>query len=188
MLKANDAEGYGISLALWENGVLIGGSLLVSYAIYFATLSGGSGASAVQMLATLLENAPSLFYAPSSALPLIGYAVLERVSSLLIHFSWGYLCVLAAAYRKRTLVLVALPMGLVDFFAPFAASLGTAAFEGLIFAIALASVAVAVTMTRREPEGRSLPSATPVPEEGGANLGSLFYTNVRRALSFESTS
>jgi len=41
MLRANDAEGYGVSLALWENGLLIGGSLLVNYAIYYATLSPG---------------------------------------------------------------------------------------------------------------------------------------------------
>jgi hypothetical protein len=184
MLKANDAEGYGISLALWENGVLIGGSLLVDYAIYYATLSSRSGATAVQMFATLLQSAPALFDPPSSALPLIGYAIMERVSSLLIHFSWGYLCVLAAVFNKRTFLLVALPMGLVDFFTPFAGSLGTGAFEGLIFAIALACVAVALTMGRRgSKEARALP-ASPVPVEGGANLGSLFYTNFRRALNF----
>ena len=184
MLKANDAEGYGISLALWENGVLIGGSLLISYAIYYATLSAGSGAAAEQMYATLIQSAPSLFDAPSSALPLIGYAILERVSSLLIHFSWGYLCVLAAVFKKRAFLLAALPMGLVDFFDPFAGSLGTGAFEGLIFAIALVCVAVALTMTRGESgETRAL-APSPVPEEGSANVGSLFYTNFRRALNF----
>jgi hypothetical protein len=183
MLKANDAEGYGISLALWENGVLIGGTLLIDYAIYYATLSSRSGAAAVHMLATLLQSAPSLFDPPSSALPLIGYAILERVSSLLVHFSWGYLCVLAAVLEKRTFLLVALPMGLVDFFAPFAGSLGTGAFEGLIFAIALVCVAVALTMGRRANGTRAL-RASPLPVEGSANLQSLFYTNFRRALNF----
>ena len=157
MLKANDAEGYGISLALWENGVLIGGSLLVNYAIYYATLSSHSGAAAVRMSATLLRSSPSLFDPPSSALPLIGYAILERVSSLLVHFSWGYLCVLAAVSKKRTFLLVALPMGLVDFFAPFAGSFGVGAFEGLVFAIALVCVAGTLTMARRELGGRRHP-------------------------------
>jgi len=184
MLKANDAEGYGISLALWENGVLIGGSLLVDYAIYYATLSSRSGAAAVQMFATLLVSAPSLFDPPSSALPLIGYAILERVSSLLIHFSWGYLCVLAAVFKKRIFLLVALPMGLVDFFAPFAGSLGAGAFEGLILAIALACVTGTLSLARGKPVGQGKDFPRPPKEAGGANMGALFYTNFRRALSF----
>src|SRR5271155_2370553 len=85
--RANDAEGYGISLALWENGVLIGGTALLSYAVYYATLA-GSGTAAGQTFATLMASSPSLFDAPSEALPLIGFAILERVSSLLIHFSF----------------------------------------------------------------------------------------------------
>jgi len=184
MLKANDAEGYGISLALWENGVLIGGSLLVSYAVYYATLAAGTGAAADQMLATLLQSAPSLFNPPSSALPLIGYAVLERVSSLLFHFSWGYLCVMAAVFKKRAFLLLALPMGLVDFFAPFAASLGTGAFEALIFAIALVCVAGSLALTRGQYRGQSKSFASPPAQAGSANVGALFYTNFRRALSF----
>jgi len=184
MLRANDAEGYGVSLALWENGLLIGGSLLVNYAIYYATLSPGSGAAAEQMFTTLLLAAPSLFNSPSSAIPLIGYAILERVSSLLIHFSWGYLCVLAAVFRKRVFLLVALPMGMVDFFAPFEGSLGTAAFEALIFSIALVCVAGTLTLTRGEHGRESTHFASPPAEAGTTSLGSLFYTNFRRALNF----
>ena len=146
MMRANDAEGYGISLALWENGILMGALLLVDYAVYYATLA-GSGTAAVQTFATLIASSPSLFYAPSGALPLVGFAILERVSSLLVHFSFGYLCVLAAVFKKRTLLLVALPMGMVDFLVPFAGSIGTGAFEGLVFAFALACVAAALTAT-----------------------------------------
>jgi uncharacterized membrane protein YhfC len=175
MLKANDAEGYGISLALWENGVLIGGSLLINYAIYYTTLSSSSGAAAVQMFATLLQSAPSLFDPPSSALPLVGFAVLERVSSLLIHFSWGYLCVLAAVFKKRIFLLVALPMGLVDFFAPFAGSLGVGAFEGLIFAIALVCVGGTLTLARGELAGRGKDFSSPQAEAGRERGGALLH-------------
>src|SRR5262245_50860664 len=101
MMRANDAEGFGISLALWENGVLLGGILLLNYAIYYAALAAGSGAVADRVYAALLQAAPSLFYPPSRALPLIAFSILERVSSLLVHFSWGYLCVLSAAFKRR---------------------------------------------------------------------------------------
>jgi hypothetical protein len=184
MLKANDAEGFGISLALWENGVLLGGSLLLNYAIYYATLAAGSGAAAEQMFAALLQAAPSLFDAPSKALPLIGYAILERVSSLLVHFSWGYLCVLAAVFKRRVFLLSALPMGLVDFFVPFAGALGTSAFEVLFFGIALACVAGALTLTRGEFRRQSENFASEPADAGSANVRALFMTNFRRALSF----
>lgn len=146
-LTSSDAEGYGISLALWENGVLVGGAALLDYAIYYVTLS-GSGTAAQSMLTTLIGAAPSLFYPPSVALPLVGYSILERVSSLLVHFSWGYLCVLAVALRKRVFFLAALPMGLVDFLVPFEGALGLATLEGMLFAIGLASLAVAMALTR----------------------------------------
>jgi hypothetical protein len=185
MMRANDAEGYGISLALWENGVLLGGLLLVSYAIYYATLSAGSGAAAQQMLAALLESAPALFDPPSSALPLVGYAILERVSSLMVHFSWGYLCVLAAVLRKRTFLILALPMGLVDFFAAFEGPLGTAAFEALIFVIAVMCVAVALASTKGKKTTLQVKDlARPTAEPGTPNLGSLFLTNFKRSLNF----
>jgi hypothetical protein len=184
MLRANDAEGYGISLALWENGVLIGGSLLVNYAVYYATLAPGSGAAAEQMFAALVVSSPALFDAPSRALPLIGFAILERVSSLLIHFAFGYLCVLAAVFRKRAFLLLALPMGLADFLAPFYASINTAAFEGLVFAFGLACAAGALTLTRGGYRVESTNFKGHPPEEVATNLGSLVSTNFRRALNF----
>jgi hypothetical protein len=182
-LRANDAEGYGISLALWENGVLVGGLALIEYVAYYLILS-GSGPAAQQTFATLSQDAPSLFYSASSALSLVGYSILERVSSLLLHFSWGYLCVLAAVYNKRVFLLAALPMGLVDALVPFANSMGTGAFEGVVFAIGLASVAVALGLTRGEYRRASTSFGSPPPEEGSAHLGALVSTNFRRALSF----
>ena len=167
MLKANDAEGYGISLALWENGVLIGGSLLVSYAVYYATLSAGSGTAAEQMFATLIQSAPSLFDAA------IERAAADRLRDtreglvphdpLLMGIPLRAGRGLQEAERSCS---VALPMGLVDFLVPFAGSLGTGAFEGLIFAIALLCVAGTLALTRGDYRGQSTSFASP-PAGGG---------------------
>ena len=146
-LRRDDAGAFGIGLAMWENGVLIGALTLINYVAYYALLSSG-GTLAAQLYGTLSKDAPALFNPPAAALPLVGYAVLERVSSLLIHFSWGYLVVLAAALKKKPLFFAALPMGLVDFLPPFAGSMGLAAFEALVFAIGVASLAVALRLGR----------------------------------------
>lgn len=180
---ANDAEGYGVSLALWENGVLIGGLSLVQYVAYYSVLS-GSGPSAEQLYATLAQAAPSLFYPSSSAAPLVGYSVLERVSSLFLHFSWGYLVVLSAVYNKRSLLAAALPMGLVDSLVPFEGSLGLGLFEGLVFVIALGTVGVALRMTRDQYRSASVDFRAPPPAPGTAHLRPLVVTNFKRALSF----
>lgn len=182
-IGANDAEGYGISLSLWENGVLLGAPLLLNYAFYYVTLSSGSeGAS--QLFAALNQAAPTLFDPPSTALPLIGYATLERFSSLLLHFSWGYLCVLAAALKRRRLLLLAMPMGLADFFVPLAGAMGTAAFEGLLLAVGLASLVVALGSTRGIRQAARPDLSSPPAPLGSANIRSIFYTNIRRAFNF----
>jgi hypothetical protein len=190
MLRANDAEGYGIGLALWENGVLVAIPLLLDYAIYYGTLSAAASSAAAQgeaqlLFTTLQQNAPSLFDPPAMALPLIGYAILERVSSLLFHFSWGYLCVLAVAFRRRVFLLAALPMGLVDFAVPFTGELGLATYEGLIFVLSLVALTVALVITRGAyRSGTTNLSQSAPPEQGSASLRPLFYTNFRRALNF----
>lgn len=151
-IRAGDAAAYGVGLAFWENGVLVGAVLLLDYVVYTLLLSGG-GAGAQQLFAILERESPSLFYAPSAALPLVGYAVLERVSSLLVHFSWGLLCALAVVFRRRLFLCLALPMGLVDLLAPFSARLGVPAFEALLFGLSLLSLWVALVSTsevRRE--------------------------------------
>lgn len=181
MMKGNDAEGYGIGLALWENAVLVGGAALLDYAIYYATLS-GSGTAAQQMYAALVKAGPSLFYPPSSALPLIGYAILERISSLLVHFAWGYLCVLAVAFRRPIFLVAALPMGLVDFFVPFEGSVGVGAFEALIFVLSLACIGVALALTRGLYRAESMRFASP-PQSQGARTSGRSSTRTSRGRS-----
>jgi hypothetical protein len=185
MLKANDAEGYGIGLALWENGVLLGIPLLLDYAVYYGTLSAGAPNGAAQQLFTTLQlNAPSLFDPPATALPLVGYSILERVSSLLFHFSWGYLCVLAVAFRKRTFLLAALPMGLVDFTVPFSGMVALGTYEGLLFVLGLLALGGTIALTRGVYRSQGAAAESAPPEQGTTNLRSLFYTNFRRALNF----
>lgn len=166
----NDAEGYGISLGLWENGVLIAGLSLIDYLAYYYVLS-GSGTLAQHLFSILNTDAPSLFYPAAKALPLVGYGILERVSSALLHFSWGYLCVLAAAFKKKRFLAVALPMGLVDFFVPFESDFGLGVFEAFVFVIALASVAIALGISRGEHRQASV-DFKPHPEEVNPTGGS----------------
>jgi hypothetical protein len=47
-LRVVDGEGYGISLAFWENGILLGALSLVSLVADYAILSTGSGSSIAQ--------------------------------------------------------------------------------------------------------------------------------------------
>jgi hypothetical protein len=82
-------------------------------------------------------------------LPLVGLGILERTSSLLVHFSWGYLCIVAAYFHKKKYFLLALPMGLIDFFVPFAQAMTLPVFEALILAFAVASLGVAIISTRK---------------------------------------
>jgi uncharacterized membrane protein YhfC len=94
-----------------------------------------------------MANAPQLFASNQEALGLVALGVIERTSSLIIHFAWGYLCFMAAYHRKPLLFLIALPMGLIDFFVPFATS-SIILFEVLFMALALASVLIAWFITK----------------------------------------
>jgi len=141
-LGTKDAEGYGAGLAFWENAVLLGVLPLINYVAYYAILSTNS--SLAQTVYNLLsQNSPGLFDPVSQALTSVALGTLERVSSILLHFAWGYLCLMAVVYGKRRLFLIALPMGLVDFLVPFASTMGIAVFEGIVFAIGVVSVLVA---------------------------------------------
>jgi hypothetical protein len=146
-LQAKDAEGYGLSLALWENAGLLGVLGLVSLVTVYMTLSSGSP-SAQEFYASLVGNRPDLFYSPTQALPLIAWGVLERVTSLLFHFSWGYLCLLAACFHRRNYLLLALPMGLVDFFVPFVGSLTLPVFESFLFVLGLGCLGLTLLVGR----------------------------------------
>jgi hypothetical protein len=96
----------------------------------------------------ILAVEPQLFWPPGQALPWVGLGILERVSSMLIHFSWGYLALTAACFRRRSLLLIALPMGLVDSLVPFAGALSAPIFEGIVFASACACLILALESTR----------------------------------------
>jgi len=146
-LGTKDAEGYGSGLAFWENAVLLGALSLVNLVAYYAILS--TNLPVAQTVSDLLnKNQPGLFDPPVQALESVALGTMERTSSILIHFAWGYLCVMAAVRKRRRLFLVALPMGFVDFLVPFASSIGLVGFETLVFVIGVAAVLVAWTSTR----------------------------------------
>ncbi len=152
-----DAEGYGAGLAFWENAVLLGALSLINLVTYYAVLSTNS--SLAQNLYNLLSSSsPDLFDPVTQALGLVALGTVERFSSVLLHLAWGYLCVMAAVYNRRSLFLIALPMGLVDFLVPFSATIGLVPFEAMLLAIAVAAVSVAWYATRRLGQG---PNATP---------------------------
>jgi hypothetical protein len=146
-LDHRDAEGYGLGLAFWENAGYLGAlGLLTLLSIYLALASGGS--TAEEFYSSLIKARPELFYPARQVLPLIGYGLMERMTSLLFHFSWGYLCVLAACTRNRRYFLLALPMGLVDFFVPFATSLGILLFESFVFVLGLGGLGLTWFVTK----------------------------------------
>ncbi len=171
-MKSGDGVGYGLSLAMWENGVLISIPLLLDYVLYYATVPGSP-----QLYHALLSDAPSLFLPMTSALPLIGFAVIERVSSLLLHLSWGYLAVLAVFTGRKRYLGYAMAMGFVDFLVPFEPSIGTAAFEGLVFAVAAISVAVTFLAIHR-------PHVAEGSGGRGFNLKQLSYETLVRAVRY----
>jgi len=141
-LGAKDAEGYGAGLAFWENAVLLGALPLINYVSYYVILS--MNTPLAQTVYNLLsQNAPGLFESASRALASVALGTLERFSSILLHFAWGYLCVMAAVYSRRRLLFAALPMGLVDFLVPFASVIGDIVFEGIVFTIGVVAVLVA---------------------------------------------
>jgi len=146
-LNTKDAEGYGLGLAFWENAGYLGVLGLFTLVSIYLTLAMSSPISQ-QVYSSLISTRPDLFYPPSQALPLVGYGLLERVTSLLFHVSWGYLCLIAASMHKRMYFLLALPMGLVDFFVPFVGILGVLAFESLLFVLGLGSLALTLLVTR----------------------------------------
>ncbi|MCL2691572.1 MAG: YhfC family intramembrane metalloprotease [Candidatus Bathyarchaeota archaeon] len=184
-IRADDAEGYGLGLAFWENGVLIGGSALLNGIVWYVTLAGG-GLAAEQLFEYLSTASPILFDSSSVILPQIGLAVIERVGSLFVHFSWGLLCVFAVVFKKKRFLWLALPMGLVDFLVPYAGVIGALNFEIIFFSTSLLCLLVTIWFTRAERKNVALTSSLPVIEEGVNRLKSLVRTNFKRAISFGS--
>ena len=146
-LGSEDAGAYGLGLAFWENAGYLGVLGIFSLLSIYLTLSSGS-ISSLELYSNLITSRPSLFYPPSQALPLIGFSILERVSSLLFHFCWGYLCLFSAFARNRKYSLIALPMGLIDFLIPFAGYFGISIFELLVYALGLGALGVTMHVTK----------------------------------------
>ncbi len=132
-MKIEAAPAYGMGLAFWENGVLLG-----VFALPVLVWAITSGKTALQ------------YGSPSVVLWLVALGTLERVSSILIHFSWGILTVVAAVSGKMKYLYVALPMGFVDALVPFAPSLGLATFELIVFTISLASLLATYVLTKND--------------------------------------
>lgn len=198
-LEAKSAGGYGLGLGLWENGVYLGIFSLINLISYYAILSSGPTSLSQSLYDTLQSTNRGLFLPPAQALPSVGFGILERFSSLLAHFAWGYLVVLAAVFRRRRFLAIALPMGLVDFMVPFARYLGVPLFEAIDLALSVFFVVVAVVATRgeREKQQRELVvAASPArsvlgngPSSSSSSTGytkkdSLAYMTFRRSMSY----
>jgi hypothetical protein len=145
LIGAADAEGYGVSLAFWENAVLLGALSLVNLAATYILIADGLIPQSVYQ--TVVNSDPGLFLSPRQLAGPIALATLERVSSFLVHLAWGYLCVLGAALRKPVYFAIALPMGLIDALVPLAQEIATWEFEAMIFVFSLASFAIAWRVT-----------------------------------------
>jgi uncharacterized membrane protein YhfC len=148
MMKKNDGVAYGLGLAFWENAAFIGATSFLSLIIYTITIAQG-GAAADSLYFILSKSQPELFLPPLEALQTIPWSVLERVSSLMAHLSWGYLCSKSALTHTRSYLLLALPMGLVDFLVPFARILTVPLFEIVVFMLATFCILVTVYATRK---------------------------------------
>jgi uncharacterized membrane protein YhfC len=149
-LDRRDAEAYGSGLGFWENVAFLSALSLVNLVAYYFILS-GTGSLATTVYNQLNANAPSLFSSNIDALGMVGIGVLERISSLLVHIAWGYLCVMAVIYHKKILFAIALPMGLIDFLVPFA-SANVLLFEAVVFALSVVCVIVAWYATKNLPK------------------------------------
>lgn len=147
-ISAKDSEAYGLSLSFWENGVLLGILPLINLITIYAILSANTSL-AVTIYDQLFASQPALFNQSPSILPLIGWGTLERVSSLLFHFAWGYLCMMSAVFHKKQLLIFALPMGLIDALVPFAGVMGLEIFELLILGLGILAVIVAFYVTKK---------------------------------------
>ncbi len=88
-LSEKDAGSYGISLAFWENGIYLGLFSLVSIGSIYVILAVGPVSTAQQVYNALRTGQPSLFDPPATALLQVGFGILERISSILVHCAWG---------------------------------------------------------------------------------------------------
>lgn len=159
-----EAVPYGLSLAFWENGVLLGVLSLFNLGVVYLMLASNSTAASA-LYSQLQAAQPLLFQGLAQALPTVALGTLERLSSMLAHLAWGVLVILSASTRKRVYLVVALPMGLLDALVPFASG-RLALFEGTLFALSLLFIAVAWLAISRESRSAPAPQAVSTASHG----------------------
>ena len=147
-LRQENAGAYGISLAFMENAILVGGLALVNLTANYLIIAIGSPSLAEFVSRQLMAASPALFYGTSSALPIVGYSVIERISSLLVHYSWGFLVVTSVSTGKYRYLAAAMPFGFVDSIVPYSSSLGIPMTELILFLLALMALLIAVISGR----------------------------------------
>ena len=150
-LEKKDAVPFGLGLAFWENGVLLGIYMLLQLLLIYISLLGNSSAAATTYF-HIATSHPSYFYSPAKLLPGILYGALERISSLLAHTAWGVLVVFAALTKRKIFLALAFPMGLVDALVPFASITSIAVFEAGFFLLSAGFILVALIATRASNE------------------------------------
>lgn len=157
-VRQNNAEAYGISLAFMENAIMIGGLGLLNLLVNYFILAAGPSSLSDYVRNELLSSSAALFYGTSSALPIIGFSVLERISSLILHYSWGFLVVTSVSTRQSKYLVLAIPFGFVDSLVPYASVMGVPVFEVTIFIIALISLTIALAARKLVRESPATPS------------------------------
>ena len=143
LISEKDADAYGGSLAFWENAVLLGALSLFSLLVDYVLIASGSALGSL-VYKELQSSNPGLFYPPLSVLPDVLLGALERLSSILAHYSWGFLTLSAAVLKKKKLLYIALPMGMIDAIVPFEPLMGIDIFEGIVFAFSLFFLFIAI--------------------------------------------
>ena len=143
LISERDADAYGGSLAFWENAVLLGALPLFSLLVDYFLIASGSALGSL-VYGELKASDPGLFYSPLSVLPDVLLGALERLSSILAHYSWGFLTLSAVVLKKKKLLYIAIPMGLIDALVPFEPLMGIDLFEGVVFAFSVFFLFIAI--------------------------------------------
>ncbi|MCL5440006.1 MAG: hypothetical protein M1595_03770 [Candidatus Thermoplasmatota archaeon] len=143
LISERDADAYGGSLAFWENAVLLGALPLFSLLVDYFLIASGSALGSL-VYSELKASDPGLFYSPLSVLPDVLLGALERLSSILAHYSWGFLTLSAVVLKKKKLLYIAIPMGLIDALVPFEPLMGIDLFEGVVFAFSVFFLFIAI--------------------------------------------
>lgn len=140
------AGGYGISLSFAENGLLLGLFSLIQLVSIYMIIFLGIDPLSNMLSEELRKRNPELFLSTTEILPLVGLSIVERISSILAHYSWGVLVFLAAVMRRPRYFAIAFPMGFIDSLVPFSRIAGLYLVELIVFILALSFLLIAKTI------------------------------------------